>query len=117
MNIDALSFVASRDGKVLPKAKKGEVGRCFWHVLPTGEYGADCDQGNRLALEYLLYEANKGPNAPTLLPQIVGDMPSPLGGIEIGFLTLVGFAAEAGANRARGISAYWDACREREQLK
>ncbi len=117
MDIVDLSFVASRDGKALPKAKKGEISRCFWHVLPTGEYGTDNEQGSRLALEYLLYEEHKGANSPTILPQIIGDMPRPLGGIEIGFLTLVGFAAEAGANRARGISAYWDDCREREQLK
>jgi hypothetical protein len=117
MDIVELSFIASRDGKVLPKAKKDEMGRCFWHVRATGEYGADCDQGSRLALEYLSYEENKGPNSPTLLPHIIGDMPRPLGGVEIGFLTLVGFAAEAGANRARGINAYWDTCREREHLK
>jgi len=117
MDIGDLSFVASRDGKALPKAKKGEMRRCFWHVFPTGEYGADNDEGNRLALEYLSYEETKGPNSPTLLPQIIGDMPRPLGGIEIGFLTLVGFAAGDGAERARRISAYWDKCREKELLK
>jgi len=40
---------------------------------------------------------------------IVADMPRELTGVEVGFLTMVSYAAGAGAYRARQVAAYWDA--------
>jgi len=108
--IATLSFVASRDGKMLPKPREGQHLRCFWNVNATGDYGRDCRTGQALALEFLAFEeADAG--GPGYLPMIVGDMPRPLTGVEIGFLTLTSFAAGAGAARAQEIASYWDSCR------
>lgn len=96
------SFVADR-----PRAKAGQGGRCWWSVNPTGDYGKDCKTGEALALEYLAYEERTG--APDL-PMIVKDMPRDFTGVEVGFLTTVSVAAEAGANRARRVSQYWAEC-------
>jgi hypothetical protein len=116
--IDRLSFAADRDGKVLPKPRGRQWQRCFWHVKPTDDVGADEVTGERLALEYLTYEETKGPDSPSILPWIVKDMPRDLTAIEISFLTIVGFAAGEGPQRAREICAYWERCRkERAQKK
>jgi hypothetical protein len=102
-----LSFVADRDGKTLPKWTGDQNPRCFWNVTPTGDYGPDCKIGRVLGLEYLaLQEADTG--GPAYLGMIVRDMPRPLTGVEIGFLTMVAYAASAGADRAREIAAYWE---------
>ncbi len=109
--IAALSFVASRDGKTLPKAPPGQPLRCFWHVKPTGGYAHDCEKGKALAFEYLAFEeADVGGSGHLQL--IVADMPRQLTGVEISFLTMVSYAAGAGAGaaRARGVAAYWDRC-------
>lgn len=90
--------------------KSKRVGRCFWHVRSTGDPYKDSQLGCRLALEYLaLEEADTG--GAGHLQMIVGDMPRKLGHIEIGFLTLVSYAAAAGADRARRVEAYWKSCR------
>ncbi len=104
----ALSFVADRDGKTLPKPTGDQHPRCFWNVTPTGNYGRDCVIGRALGLEYLAME-EADTRGPGWLPMIVADMPRPLTGVEVGFLTMVAYAAGAGAYRAREISAYWDA--------
>jgi hypothetical protein len=109
-DVGRLSFVATRDGKALPKPKRGQSPRCFWHVKPSGDYGKDCETGRRLALEYLALE-EEDTGGPGHLQHIVMDMPRALTGIEIGFLTMVSYAAGAGAERAREVSAYWDRCR------
>jgi len=110
MKIQDLTFVASRDGKQLPKPVGDQLPRCFWHVQSSGDYHQDTTTGEKLALEYLAYEeANIG--GCSILGQIVKDMGRPLTGIEVGFLEMVGFAAGAGAHRARRVSAYWDRCR------
>ena len=44
------------------------------------------------------------------LQLIVEDMPRKLGPIEIAFLTLISYAAGAGAHKARRVLAYWDSC-------
>jgi hypothetical protein len=90
-DIADLSFVKSkRNGR-----------RCFWHVRSTGDDCKDEKLGQRVALEYLAYqEADTG----------VADMPRKLGPIEISFLTLVSYAAGAGAYKARRVAAYWDSC-------
>jgi hypothetical protein len=51
--VGRLSFVAPRDGKILPKPTGGQLGRCFWHGKATGDYVKDCLTGEALALEYL----------------------------------------------------------------
>lgn len=108
-SITELSFVADRYG---PSLRGHHPGRCFWNVQGSDDYGKDCNLGTRLALEFLDYEeTNEGCS---ILQWIVGDMPRPLTGIEIGFLTLVSFSAGAGAHEGRRISAYWDKCREEE---
>jgi hypothetical protein len=105
--IAELSFVADRDGKTLPKPTGDQWPRCFWNVTPTGDYWRDCVIGRALGLEYLaLEEADAG--GPGHLSNIVADMPCALTGVEVGFLTMVAYAAGAGATRARAISAYWD---------
>jgi hypothetical protein len=102
-----LSFVADRDGKTLPKRTGDQNPRCFWNVTPTGDYGPDCKIGRALGLEYLAFEeADTG--GPGHLPKIVAVMPRPLTGVEVGFLTMVSYAAGAGAYRARQVAAYWD---------
>jgi hypothetical protein len=110
--IDRLSFAADRDGNALPKPKGRQSPRCFWHVKPTGDLWADEVTGESLALEYLTYEETKGPDSPSILPWIVKDMPRDLTSIEISFLTIVGFAAAEGPQRAREICAYWERCRK-----
>jgi hypothetical protein len=101
-NIADLSFVGERK-----KPEAGKLPRCFWRVTPSGDYGADCELGQRLALEYLAFqEAADGSS----LQHIVADMPRELTGVEVGFLTMVSFAAGGGAYRARQIAAYWDEC-------
>lgn len=105
--IKDLSFVASRDGKQLPKYTRDQLPRCFWHVQPTGNYSADSAMGRKLALEYLDYAAaDRG--GPGHLQMIVNDMPRPIGDIEVSFLTLVSYAAAAGRHEANRISSYWD---------
>ena len=112
-HISKLSFVASRDGKTLPKAKGYQSGRCFWNVPKTGGSERDDNLGQRLALEYLAYEeADKGGGGH--LQDIVGDMPRPLTMVEIAFLQMVSFAARAGAYRARQIAKYWEECNAQE---
>lgn len=99
-----LSFVAIRN---VPRLI---AGRYWWHVKPTGDYGADCKTGEALALEYLAFE-EKDESGAGHLQVIVGDMPRDLTGIEVGFLATVSCAAGAGAWKAREeVSAYWDRC-------
>lgn len=95
--IARLSFVVSR---------RGQKGRCFWSVAATGDYSHDCKIGEGLALEYLAYE-EADEDGPGHLPQIVADMPRTLTGVEVGFLSIVAYAAGAGAWRARQIADYW----------
>jgi hypothetical protein len=105
-SIGDLSFVASRDGKTLPKPTKDQLPRCFWNVAGTGDYHQDCKIGQRLALEYLAFEeADKGGSGNLQL--IVRDMPHPLTGVETGFLIMVSIAAGAGAAEARRVAGYW----------
>lgn len=112
MDIEDLSFIGRR--------KKGEPGgtpRHFWRVKPTGDYGADCKIGQRLALEYLAYEEaslKKPGGGATILALIVGDMPRETTGIEVAFMQMVAFAAVEGAGRARRIAAYWAECEAKE---
>lgn len=106
--LKALSFVASRDGKALPKPVSDELPRCFWHVKSTGDYQLDTQLGTQIALEYLAYEdADKG--GAGILNLIISDMPRPLGDVEDAFLQLVGLVAKNGYQRAQQIVAHWNA--------
>ncbi len=98
---ERLSFIADRKKAGLPE---GRFPRCFWNVKPTGDYVEDCDTGQRLALEYLRFIA--AGNVPDL-PAIVGDMPRPLTGIEVGFLSLVGSAAQTGFRPTLRLTQLW----------
>ena len=111
--VDGLSFVASRDGKTLPKPIGDQSGRCFWNVTATGDHTQDCDTGVRLALEYLAFE-EADVEGGGHLQLIVKDMPRAFTGVEVGFLQMVSFAAGAGAKKARRISAHWDSCEKTE---
>ena len=102
-----LSFVASRDGKTLPKPTGDQGPRCFWNVTPTGDGWRDDELGCALALEYLALE-EADTHGPGHLAKIIADMPRSLTNIEISFLTMVAYAAAAGADRAREIAAYWE---------
>jgi hypothetical protein len=103
-NIADLSFVR-------PDQQKG---RCFWHVQSTGDHQADGELGQRLALEYLAFEEADS-EGPGHLQWIVRDMPRAIGPIETGFLTLVSYAAGAGAHEARRVAAYWESCRAKDK--
>jgi hypothetical protein len=93
----------------LPKPAGDQLPRRFWNVTPTGDYGRDCKIGRALAFEYLAME-EADTHGPGHLAKIVNDMRCPIAGVEIGFLTMVAYAAGAGADRAREIAGCWDAC-------
>ena len=76
----------------------------------------DDELGQRLALEYLTYE-ERDVGGPGNLQQIVADMPRRLTPIEVMFLTMISYAAGAGAGHARQVAAYWDGCRASAQPK
>jgi hypothetical protein len=105
--VSRLSFVADRDGKTLPKPKGDQCGRCFSRVRPSGDYANDCKVGLALGLEYLAYaEAEMKSGGPPILGFIVEDMQQKHTGPEVGFLSMVAYAASAGVQRARNIAAY-----------
>jgi hypothetical protein len=69
----------------------GTPPRCFWHVAPTGDYGADCATGARYAATALDYMV--AANLPEILQWAVFDMMAlrrPRSGIEVGFLSAFG---------------------------
>lgn len=73
----------------------GTPPRCFWHVAPTGDYGADCATGARYAALALDYMA--ATNTPQILQWAVFDMMAlqrPRSGIEVGFLSAFGRIAK-----------------------
>ena len=80
----ALPFVADLPVAGRPRQKW----RCFWHVEATGNYRVDLQTGADLAVRYLDFRECMPPP----LGWIVKDMRE-VGGIEIGFLRLVGLAA------------------------
>jgi hypothetical protein len=94
------------------------AGRRFWCVEPTGDYEEDCDTGHRYALAYLHYQAGEA----SALQWIVAAMPrEKLTGIEIGFLSVVAHAAEAGLDEAKQWLARGEAglkrMKEREAIR
>lgn len=103
------SFTAIRDGKTLPKPKGRQFPRCWWNVKASGDRFTEEALGHRLALEYLDYEhASSAQGGPGHLPMIIADMPRALTGVEIGFLTLVSYAAAHGRDAARRVAEYWE---------
>lgn len=95
-------FASQRPSKQRPSSRN------FWKVAPTGDYGRDCKIGYEFALLFLA--AEESAEGGTLLPSVVADMPrgENLTGIEIGFLTFIGFASTDGADRARQIRDHWN---------
>jgi hypothetical protein len=81
----------------------GAAPRCFWHVAPTGDYGADCATGARYAAAALDYMV--AANTPQVLQWAVFDMivaGRRHSGIEVGFLSTFGrIATRAHATRLR----------------
>lgn len=109
--IEDLPFVVDRARAGLPKPTGKQSPRCFWHVSPTGKWGDDCRTGEMLAVEYLKVQSGK--DAPgSFLQWIVEDMPRELTGVEVGFLTIVGHSAAAGAPYGYRLFQYWEQCRE-----
>lgn len=85
-----LSLPFVRDTTAL-EPTAGTPPRCFWHVAPTGDYGADCATGARYAAAALDYMV--AANLPEILQWAVFDMmalPRPRSGIEVGFLSAFG---------------------------
>ena len=116
IDITDLPFVGDRKTLKLPYDRKRQLPRCFWHVVSTGDYSKDDALGRDYALRYLDYEAaDRG--GPGHLQLIVGDMPRNLGPIEIGFPTLVSYAAAAGRAEAHRVERYWRSCAETEALE
>jgi len=111
-----LSFVASRGGKQFPQSPDDQSPSCFLYVAGTGDYVQDCKIGERLALEYLDFEEGNKPGNGHL-QMIVDDMPHPLTGVEIGFLSMISYAAGAGAAEARRVAQYWHAMSDRQTAK
>ena len=108
----SLPFFAPR------KPKKGQLGnRNFWSVKPTGDYLKDCRTGQAYALQFLA--AEEASDCGTLLQNVVADMPrdTAFTGLEIGFMEIIGFAATAGADRAREIAAYWGHCEAQRKIE
>jgi hypothetical protein len=116
IRIGDLSFVAHRGGKQFPRATGNQSPSCFWDVARTGDYVQDCKIGERLALEYLDFEEGSAPGGGHL-QMIVNDMPHPLTGVEIGFLSMISFAAGAGAAEARRVAWYWHDMSDRQTVK
>lgn len=108
----SLPFFASR------RPKKGQLGnRNFWSVKPSGDYFQDCKTGQAYALLFL--EAEEVSDCGTLLQCVVADMPrdAAFTGLEVGFMEVIGFAATAGAFRAREIASHWDRCEAERKLE
>jgi hypothetical protein len=68
-------------------------GPCTWDVIPTGDYGADCETGHRYAIEFLK-SCDGSAGWSSLLQSIVADMiragPNEANGIVIGFMGVIG---------------------------
>lgn len=81
--------------------------RTFWNV----ESHSDEWEGYRKALEYLAFEEiSRRQGGPGHLPKIVADMPRDIGATEIGFLTLISYAASVGRHEALRVFKYWERC-------
>ena len=113
-SITSLSFVQDywvRD----PGKRQGRNFRCFWSVRPSGDWGADNDLGDRLALEWLEYAQaclTHGCAAAGNLNLIASDMPPGGDGVTVGFWSIVGYAAAHGAPEGINLAAFWGSSRE-----
>ena len=72
-----------------PNRKRGKSFRVFWAVSPSGDYLADCEAGQQMALEWFRFCGNRN-LGPVLLGWIVQDMPRDLTGLEVNFLSTIG---------------------------
>jgi hypothetical protein len=101
--IEGLPFVGPR----IPR-RSGESPRSFWIVHPSGDYARDCEHGSRLALEYLAAVEGLADGRNTFLQWIVRDMPAKQTGVEIGFLSVLGYALAHGRQYAEARVTYWE---------
>lgn len=99
--IARLPFVVNRKRAGLPEGESLS-GLCFWHVKPTGSYGADCEIGNMFAIAYLGLRGGGPPLQWIVLDMI--EQGRSFSGIEIGFLGLVGKSAAFGGAPATAMS-------------
>lgn len=94
-SLDELPFVRSPT-----KAEKraGVVGRIFWDVTPSGDYGEDCQTGRRFGRHALAYAVANDRNTAVHQPilAMIADGPD-RSGIEIGFISYIAFQAMEGA--------------------
>ncbi len=110
-DIKSLSFVRDYLTTSLKKGQTRKTFRCFWVVSPTGDYQDDCVQGEQMALEWLLYAkkcAKRGLAADGGLLLVVKDMPPRIGGVEVGFFSIVGFAAAYGAWAGEALAKHFE---------
>jgi hypothetical protein len=109
-DITSLSFVndywVSEPGK-----RRGHSFHVFWEVNPSGDYGADCIAGEHMALEWLGYaracsETNFA--ASGMLSWFARDMPPESTGLEVGFWSIIGGAANAGAEYGEALVKHYE---------
>jgi hypothetical protein len=91
LDLTELSFV--HDYWVRPPGRKrGQPFRVFWAVSSSGDYPADVEAGQQMAIEWLRVVGGLNIGA-VLLGWIVTDMPRKLTGLEVGFLCTIGLVA------------------------
>ncbi len=92
--IMALPFIRN---STRAERRSGRLGRIFWAVTPTGDYGTDCQTGEGYALLALDFMASE--RCPQIMQWAVLDMLAnghPRSGIEVGFLSTFGRRALLG---------------------
>jgi hypothetical protein len=81
---------------ITDRKRGGSSYRRWWHVHPTGDYGADCETGRAYADAYVDFCRREFSSSGLVAPPlqwIVKDMPRQMSGIEISFLSKVGAMA------------------------
>jgi hypothetical protein len=106
--VTSLSFVIDR----APKSRTN-LQRCFWNVASLSN--DDELLGLRLGLEYLRFLREDDPDGHGYLGSIVGDMPSELRQVEIGFLHVIDQAVRQGLAAAEGLVAHYQNYRKRRE--
>jgi hypothetical protein len=109
--ITSLSFV--KDYWVRePGKRQGHSFRVFWDVNPSGDYGADCIAGEHMALEWLRYtrscQENSSFASSGMLSWFASDMPPESTGLEVGFWSIIGGAADAGAEYGEAFVQHYE---------
>lgn len=117
IEITSLSFVRDfRTTSVKPGERRKNF-RCFWVVSPSGDYCADCVTGEKMALELIRYwdaasHRHLHLGASGMLTSFACDMPPYVTGIEVGFWSIIGAAAQAGSHHGEALAHRWERARE-----